>query len=296
MLAATPICPKSATAPLNYVSSKVTDALYYRRNPAPGEEPTNVVTDAVQTEIINIRGLSNAEQTTFTVDTAGFQIIQHESLLNIEDFADEAKIKREYYAEVEQLLKDVTGATKIIFFDYTLRRRKHDAPEDFNPQNRGPGLRVHVDQTPKSGRDHIFQHGGADAERLNKNRIQIINVWRPLRVVQDAPLAYCDFRTVEAQDLVPVAMLGGPYDGEVYHLRANQAQKWYFYKDQTPSDVVLLKCYESEPGEGRAMVTPHSAFVDPAVPYGVPARESIEVRALVCYEPESETEGEATVE
>ena len=43
-----------------------------------------------------------------------------------------------------------------------------------------------------------------EAEELLKGRVQVINLWRPIRgPLQDAPLAVCDARTVAFEDLVP---------------------------------------------------------------------------------------------
>ena len=48
----------------------------------------------------------------YKLDTHGFQIYYHES--QEKDFLDDEKIKREYYAETEQLLKDAYGTPKPI--------------------------------------------------------------------------------------------------------------------------------------------------------------------------------------
>lgn len=40
----------------------------------------------------------------YTLDSHGFQYVKHES--KEKDFLDDAKIKAEYYPEIEQLLKD----------------------------------------------------------------------------------------------------------------------------------------------------------------------------------------------
>ena len=52
----------------------------------------------------------------------------------------------------------------------------------------------------------------------------------------------------------------------------------------------MLKCYDSKE-DGRARFTAHSAFDDPSSPPEAPARESIEVRALVFFAPEVESLG-----
>lgn len=61
----------------------------------------------------NVRG----KEDTVTLDTAGFQFYncpaRHQS------FANDEEIRREYYRESEQLLKEVTGASKVTIFDHS---------------------------------------------------------------------------------------------------------------------------------------------------------------------------------
>jgi len=61
----------------------------------------------------NVRG----KEDTVTLDTAGFQFYsrpaKHKSFVNDEE------IRREYYRESEQLLKEVTGASKVTIFDHS---------------------------------------------------------------------------------------------------------------------------------------------------------------------------------
>ena len=65
----------------------------------------------------------------------------------------------------------------------------------------------------------------------------------------------------------------------IFSVKYNPAHKWYYLSNQTPEEVTLIKCYDSE--EDRARLTPHSAFLDSSSPKDAPHRESIEVRALV---------------
>lgn len=56
-------------------------------------------TEAVNVTVHDISG----DEDKYTLDSHGFQIYNHES--NEKDFIDDEKIKTEYYAEVEDLLK-----------------------------------------------------------------------------------------------------------------------------------------------------------------------------------------------
>ena len=66
---------------------------------------------------------------------------------------------------------------------------------------RQPVQRVHIDHTAKSGPQRVRDLLPDEADDLLKGRVQVINVWRPIRgPLQDAPLAVCDATTI---DIVP---------------------------------------------------------------------------------------------
>jgi len=62
-------------------------------------------------------------------------------------------------------------------------------------------------------------------------------------------------------------------------VKHSTAHKWYYLSDQTPEEVILIKCFDSN--EGVARLTPHTAFADKTSPEDAPERQSIEVRCLV---------------
>lgn len=65
----------------------------------------------------------------------------------------------------------------------------------------------------------------------------------------------------------------------IYVVKHNPQHRWYYLSDQTPDEVTLIKCYDSEVDKAR--LTPHSAFFDASSSPEAPQRESIEVRVLV---------------
>jgi hypothetical protein len=73
--------------------------------------------------------------------------------------------------------------------------------------------------------------------------------------------------------------------GEVYVMNFNPDHRWDYLPQQQTDEVIFLKGYDSDPT--RARFTAHSAFDDPTIPPDARARESIEVRTLVFFAPES---------
>jgi hypothetical protein len=128
----------------------------------------------------------------------------------------------------------------------------------------------------------VPHHLPADADELLKGRVQIINVWRPIRTVLRDPLAVAEAHSVPDSDLVPTALIYANRQGETYQVRHNPAHQWFYKSRLGPEEVLLIKCFDSKI-DGRARRVPHTAFEDPDVPEGTPARQSIEVRALVFH-------------
>lgn len=156
-------------------------------------------------------------------------------------------------------------------------------PISKNPESRQPGYGAHVDQSTKGAQARLLRHLSEryDLEHLPRH-YQIINLWRPLKgPVHDAPLAFVDFRTVDEDDLAP-SDIGYPDPEESFTVRHNLAQEWYYLRNQLPEEVWMFKIFDSE--EGKAKYSPHSAFLDPIWEGKEPFRQSIEVRALVCYD------------
>ena len=139
---------------------------------------------------------------------------------------------------------------------------------------------MHIDQTYEATIKRVHQLLGADAPRLLQSRTRLINVWRPIHhPVAHKPLAVSDWRHLSEKDLVSVHFIYPHRTGSTYSVRYNPEHKWYYLSGQTPDEVTLIKCYDSE--VDRARLTPHSAFLDASSPAEAPHRESIEVRALV---------------
>ena len=141
---------------------------------------------------------------------------------------------------------------------------------------------VHIDQAYWASVDRVKYHLPDDAARLLQSRVRIINVWRPIaNPVAHKPLAVADWRTLDAGDLVPVELVYPHRTGVTYGVNYNPAHEleWYYLGGQTPEEVTLIKCYDSETDKAR--LTPHTAFHDAGSPADAPHRQSIEVRALV---------------
>ena len=87
-------------------------------DPATGVRDTNVI--AVQHDDVPIENLRGKEHTV-TLDTAGFQFGRASQKYTA--FTDDAEIEREYYPESIELVKKLTGASRIVPFDHSTSSR-----------------------------------------------------------------------------------------------------------------------------------------------------------------------------
>ena len=123
---------------------------------------------------------------------------------------------------------------------------------------------------------------GGEAESLLARRFAVIKVWKPIcGPVETAPLAVCDARTIQPQDLVATDLIYQDRVGEVYSLAFDPGHRWFYFPRMRADEAMLLKCYDSD--RSRARFTAHSAFDDPTSPADAAPRESIEVRTLAFF-------------
>ncbi|KAG1883577.1 hypothetical protein F4604DRAFT_1575657 [Suillus subluteus] len=269
---------------LNYLIAPLDGSQPYNRmyadTSATAKPAHNWTQEPHDMQVEDVRG----KEELYKLDSAGFQYgreaAKHASFLNDDE------IQREYYPESIDLIKRVTGATNVVIFDHTIRRRRPGEPGD-NPQKRQPVSSVHVDQTTPSSISRVRRHlPPTEVPSLLRRRFQIINIWRPIsHAAVDWPLALCDFRSVDVEkDLIPVALLFPDREGETFGVKYNSNHQWKYMKAMTPEEFVLIKCFDSIQDGSVARLTPHTGFQDPKTPEGTPLRESIELRALVFYD------------
>ena len=264
-------------ATLVYAAASAEKLRTYTFAPPPGHAWTNVVAEPHSVVIRDMRPIGAA----LDLDRHGFELLRHVSAVG--DFWNEDAVRSLYYREAETLLKAATGADRVHVFDHTLRRRVPGAEDVRGEGPRQPANRVHVDQTVKSGPERVRFELPDEAEALLRGRVEIINLWRPLKgPLYDAPLALCDATSVAARDLVAADLVFPARTGEIYLLNFDPAQRWFYVRGMEANEVLLLKCYDSAT-DGRARFAPHGSFLDPTAPKDTPLRESIEVRAMVFH-------------
>ena len=264
-------------ADLHYLRPMAERPRNYTYEPPAGIPRSNTVPETHRVAIRDLRPIADEA----SLDSRGFALVQHNSA--VRDFYDEEEVRRVYYAEVERVLKQVTGADRVHVFDHVVRRHVPNADNLAADAPRQPAWRVHIDHTVRSGPQRVRDLLPDDAEELLKGRVQVINLWRPIRgPLQDAPLAVCDATSISPDDLVPADLVYEQRVGETYAVKYNPAHRWFYVPKMQPGEALLLKCTDSATSVPARHV-PHTAFIDPTASADAPPRESIEVRTLVFH-------------
>jgi hypothetical protein len=250
----------------------------YTYDPPDGTPKTNIIPEAHTVPIFDMRPVADG----LTLDVQGFALV--DAPTTVTDFYDEAQLEATYYREAAELVKQATGASRVVVFDHTIRRREQGVEDRTPGTPRQPVTRIHGDYTEVSGPQRVRDLMGAEAEALLQRRFAIVNVWRPIRgPLYDAPLAVCDAASLAEGDLVPQDLIYRDRTGEIYGLTYNQAHRWYYAPAMQADEALLLKCFDSLK-DGRARFMPHTSFADPNAPANMLPRESIELRTLVFFD------------
>jgi hypothetical protein len=277
--------PRDALAPMQAVAPLRIDL----RDPALRD--VGAVGERVDCVIRDVRPIAE----TVTLDSFGFALIHRPSAVG--NWHDSTEVMRSYYEECRQLAREITGASQAYTFDHIIREPGRQigaggtsGQDVVTTAERGGGYisGVHMDYTDNSTWDeYLALHGHAAPK--DPSRVVVLNFWRPLFNTPDrAPLALCDARTVAADDLVETTLYGYGHEGyswhdigiSVYQVASSPGQRWSYFSDMSPEEVLVIKTYDSLGVIGRTC--PHASFDNPAASPAQPERRSIELRVL-CF-------------
>lgn len=266
-------------ATMNYTRDTGTDPEVYFYEPAPGTVYRSPGDDPSEVSIHD--GWPNARG--FSLDREGFSLSEFDSPFG--RFENDEAIRREFYPQVTEFVRQHVGARRVFIFDHTIRSKANQEKQnaEHSTTQRAPVLLVHCDYTPASGPLRVRQLLPDEAESLLSRRVAFYNFWKPLkRRVEEMPLAMCDVTTMQEKDLLRMLLRYRDRTGEIYVMRRSDKHRWWYFPKMETRHALLLKTYDSET-DGRARFMAHSAFQDPNTPPDAPVRESIEIRTIAFF-------------
>jgi hypothetical protein len=248
----------------------------YLCSPPPGVE--EISWRSVQHPVSIHNGRLSHDQ--LTLDAQGLVLRQHNT--KVKNFLDENEVRSTYYSEVERLVKNLTGASAVIVFDYNVRSSSKADRERTGAYP--PARFAHADYTFISGPQRVrdLLPSTEATERL-KRRFVFLNVWRSISgPIEDDALAVCDARSVDQSDLVATDLVYTDRTGEFYNLTFQPKHRWYYFPRMRRDEALILQCFDSS-DSARANCVPHSSFHDSEAPVDAAPRESIEARTVAFF-------------
>ena len=232
-------------------------------------------------------------------EECGFELVEHASA--VADWGDD-EVTAVHHREMEELARRMTGCDVALVSGHINRgpeqaKRHQDlAPISFVHSDFARGYDDLVRESYSTGDREgsapaLERNDVTAADVANASRLVILQFWRNLGPAKmDFPLAFCDARTVTPADSRPIPVsdyAGSGFDFEALAVLAplDAAQyRWYAFPELRPDEVVAFRTYDTDRVErGETWFTPHSAFRDPDVEIGQPARSSIELRATCLF-------------
>ncbi|PGH15359.1 hypothetical protein AJ80_05543 [Polytolypa hystricis UAMH7299] len=224
---------------------------FIRTNPAPEYKYMNFEWVDRDVQITDAR----PQRGEFSLDSHGFAYRDDPegatpAMLQLLRDNNAEQIKKVYYPHIEQLIKEETGASRVVIFDHTSRKRRPELGMYENPTGKEqPATMVHCDQSTKGALRRLEQNVEGDIDEILKKRVIMINIWRPLRgPVEDWPLATMDYRTCHPKTIYPTDLLNNTdeYRGQTVTFGYTDEQKWYYLDAQKTNEVILIKIWDSK--------------------------------------------------
>jgi hypothetical protein len=264
-------------------------------NYVPGSGPNRAGDGQTGVEIFDGRGadLPGWQQ-------CGFELVHHSSA--VREWTDDVEIVSVHYSEIEELARMMTNADVALVSGHIKRspddaKRHHQlSPITFVHSDFATGHADNIRQSYRSSNETsptLARNGCTEETVSSAARIVILQFWRNLGPAKmDYPVAFCDARTVSPAEsrafhVTDYAGSGSNFDAlGILAPDDPSRHAWYVFPELKSDEVIAFRTYDTDlVRDSRTYFTPHSAFRDPQVEVGRPARTSIELRATCLFRP-----------
>ena len=220
------------------------------------------------------------------------------------NFYDSAEVERVFYPEIEKLLLEFfPGATDALVYNHDVFDKDYqgDRTEDQDAKNPGVNSRyvnlVHNDLNDNSGRVRCRElltknlrnfgreqhYTEAEADAKMSRRFMSLNLAKPMETVQQFPFVLCAWPSFADQPYITNYRIYDDRVGETTRFTYRPDHEWYWLPRQTPTEVSMLKCYDSVTDGSVSRWSFHSACIDPTTPLDAPCRRNVVVRSYVFF-------------
>ena len=123
----------------------------------------------------------------------------------------------------------------------------------------------------------------AEADAKMSRRFMSINLAKPMETVGQFPFVLCAWPSFADQPYINNYRVYDDRVGETTRFTYRPDHEWYWFPRQKPTEVSMLKCYDSVADGSVSRWSFHSACIDPTAPADAPCRKNVVVRSYVFF-------------
>ncbi len=221
-----------------------------------------------------------------------------------ENFYDAAEVERVFYPEMEKLLLEFfPGATDALVYNHDVFDKDYQGDRTENQEKKIPGVNanyayiVHNDLNDNSGRvrcrelltknlrnfgrEQSYTEEQADVKM--SRRFMSINLAKPMETVRQNPFVLCAWPSFADQPYITNYRVYDDRVGETTRFTFRPDHEWYWFPNQEPTEVSMLKCYDSVTDGSVSRWSFHTACIDPTASENAPCRKNVVVRSFVFF-------------
>ena len=114
-------------------------------------------------------------------------------------------------------------------------------------------------------------------------RFMSINLAKPMETVRQNPFVLCAWPSFADQPYITNYRVYDDRVGETTRFTHRPDHEWYWLPEQKPTEVSMLKCYDSVTDGSVSRWSFHTACIDPTAPDDAPCRKNVVVRSYVFF-------------
>ena len=220
------------------------------------------------------------------------------------NFYDAHEVEKVFYPEIERLLLEFfPNATDALVYNHDVFDKDYQGDRTEDQDNKNPGINanyvnlVHNDLNDNSGRLRCQElltknlrnfgreqnYSVAEAEEKMSRRFMSINLAKPMETVEQYPFVLCAWPSFADQPYITNYRVYDDRVGETTRFTHRDDHEWYWFPRQTPTEVSMLKCYDSITDGSVSRWSFHSACIDPTAAKDASCRKNVVVRSYVFF-------------
>jgi len=217
---------------------------------------------------------------------------------------DSEEVERVYYPEIEKLLLDFfPEATDALVYNHDVFDKDYAGDRTENQDAKNPGVNanyamlVHNDLNDNSGRVRCRElltknlrnfgrqqnYTEEEADAKMSRRFMSINLAKPIETIEQYPFVLCAWPSFADQPYITNYRIYDDRVGETTRFTYRADHEWYWFPQQTSTEVSMLKCYDSVTDGSVSRWSFHTACIDPTAPAGARCRKNVVVRSFVFF-------------